>query len=130
MVADRVESASATGWQSMEYYERSHGATLVLQPVGRLDKSSSVDLEEELSKRVEAGTTQIVLDMRELDYIGSAGLRAILVSAKLIEARQGRFALCALQSSVREVFEVSGFTTIIKLQTTLDDALTFVSTPQ
>ena len=51
-------------------------------------------------------------------------------SAKQIDAKQGRFALCGLQSSVREVFEVSGFTTIIELQATLDEALKFVSAPQ
>ncbi|MCG8547072.1 MAG: STAS domain-containing protein [Alphaproteobacteria bacterium] len=113
----------------MDWYERTQGATLILQPVGRLDKDSSLGLEEELSRRIDAGATQIVLDMRELEYIGSAGLRAILVSAKQIEARRGRFALCALQTSVREVFDVSGFTTIIEIQTTLDEAIVFVSAP-
>ena len=114
----------------MEIYERSDGATLVLQPIGRLDHSSSLELEEELSKRIEDGATQVVIDMRELDYVGSAGLRVILKSAKQIGAKQGRFALCGLQSSVREVFDVSGFTSIIELQATLDEALKFVSAPQ
>ena len=102
----------------------------MLQPIGRLDQSSSLDLEEELAKRIEGGATQVVIDMRELDYVGSAGLRVILKSAKQIEAKHGRLALCALQSNVREVFEISGFITIIELQATLDDALKFVSAPQ
>ena len=47
----------------------------MLQPIGRLDHNSSLDLEEELSKRIEGGAKQVVIDMRELDYVGSAGLR-------------------------------------------------------
>ena len=55
----------------------------------------------------------MVLDLARLDYISSAGLRVVLLLAKKLKQAGGALALCDIQPSVREVFEISGFLAIL-----------------
>ena len=56
-------------------------------------------------------------------YISSAGLRAILVTAKTLRKRDAKFALCSLQSSIKEVMEISGFDQVIAIHPSKEEAL-------
>ena len=67
--------------------------------------------------------TRLVLDLNGLEYISSAGLRVILSAAKKMKARNGKLGLSRLQPRVREVFQVSGFSSIIPVFETLPAAL-------
>ena len=86
---------------------------MVLEPRGRLDGHSTPAFEERLLGCIEAGERAVLLDFGNLDYISSAGLRAVLKASKRLSDLNGRFALCALNANVREVFRISGFDTII-----------------
>lgn len=89
------------------------GATLVLQLHGRLDSTSSATAEAEILGHLDGGAGHVVLDFADLDYISSAGLRVILVAAKRVKAAGGAMVLCALRPHIREVFEISGFLSIL-----------------
>jgi stage II sporulation protein AA (anti-sigma F factor antagonist) len=91
------------------------GEVLVMSPAGRLDAHSAPDLQEEVLAHIDGGDTAVLLDMSGLTYVSSAGLRAILVAAKKLQEKSGRFALCGLSDSVAEVFEVSGFSSILDI---------------
>ena len=97
----------------MEISETKSGGTLVITPVGRLNAESAQAFQERLLSSIDAGETSVLLDLAALDYISSAGLRSLLIAAKRLQARDGRFAICALTANVREVFRMSGFDTII-----------------
>ena len=97
----------------MEIGEAKSGGTLVMTPTGRLNAESAQAFQERLLSRIDAGETSLLLDLAQLDYISSAGLRSLLIAAKRVQASDGRFALCALTANVREVFRMSGFDTII-----------------
>ena len=56
---------------------------------------------------------RLVLDLSGVDFISSAGLRAVLSLFKQTLAAKGAFALCALQPTVLEVLDISGFTNLI-----------------
>jgi anti-anti-sigma factor len=107
----------------MHLYEERRGGTLVLQPTGRLDSASSAAFERELMNRIEAGDRRLVLDLKEIDYVSSAGLRAFLIVAKRLDGVAGSLTLCALKNHVREVFEISGFHTLFRLTGSVDEAL-------
>jgi anti-sigma B factor antagonist len=91
------------------------GAATVVAAVGRIDSITAKPLEENLLGVIQEGPPALVVDFTGVDYISSAGLRVLLVAAKKSKAAQCKFALCSLQPAVREVFEISGFGTIIAI---------------
>ncbi len=82
-------------------------------PSGRLDSSTSPEFETQLLTGLDHEGARLVLDFSELEYISSAGLRAVLIASKHIKINGGKMALCALKESIREVFEISGFLNIL-----------------
>lgn len=82
---------------------------LVLAMTGRVDSTNAGAVEAAMLRTLEGGAQKVVLDMSDLEYISSAGLRIVLVAAKRLKQVGGRFALWGLRPSVHEVFAVSGF---------------------
>jgi anti-anti-sigma factor len=99
----------------MDLNESRTGATLVLAPRGRLDGRSTPAFEERLLGCIQSGERSILIDCSNLDYISSTGLRTVLTASKRLNDVDGRFALCALNANLDEVFRVSGFDTLIAL---------------
>lgn len=90
---------------------------------GRLDSATSSDFEKTLGDLFPAAGCRAVMDFSALDYISSAGLRVVLMTAKRAKQSQSRLLLCALQPHVREVFEISGFLRILEVYSDQDTAL-------
>ena len=97
----------------MTIEEVHNGTTLVMSVEGRLDARSAPSFQEHVLARIEGGQTAVLVDFSLVDFISSAGLRAVLVVAKRLRDGDGRFAVCGLRDSVRDVFRVSGFESII-----------------
>jgi anti-anti-sigma factor len=88
---------------------------------GRLDTITAPALEERLLGLIAA--SRVVLDMAAVRFVSSAGLRVLLKAAKAAKAAGTGFAVCALQPSVREVYDISGFERIITAHPTRDEAV-------
>lgn len=99
----------------MEISSRKVGEVLILDIRGRLDALTSTDLESEMCKHIDAGETKIVFDLGGLEYISSAGLRAILFCAKKLKAIDGSIAFANITGMISEVFEISGFGTMFNI---------------
>ncbi len=99
------------------------GNTAVIAVQGRVDTLSASDVEQKLFQWIDAGETQLVLDLGELEYISSAGLRTVLVVAKKAKANGGSLCCCQLQGVVKKVFDVSGISHVLTVYNTLDEAL-------
>lgn len=87
--------------------------TLALE--GRLDTTTAPELEAEMKASLE-GVTSLVLDMKELAYLSSAGLRVILAAQKQMN-KQGGMVVKNVNETIMEVFEVTGFTDILTIET-------------
>ncbi|MCS0504673.1 STAS domain-containing protein [Ancylobacter mangrovi] len=98
------------------------GNTVVTVVKGRLDSSSSPRLDEMLAV-IPDGSTAVLLDFEELTYISSAGLRVVLKAAKLARSSSVALAVCSLTPQVHEVFEVSGFSSLIPIHQSRETAL-------
>lgn len=107
----------------MFVHHESHGAMQVFRPVGRLDSATSGDLEALLVEKLDAGCTGVVLDLADLDYVSSAGLRVILMTGKRLRGAGGRLVLARLRDSVRDLFEMSGFLTLFPITDSVEQAL-------
>jgi anti-anti-sigma factor len=96
----------------------------ILALAGRLDAATAPALEKELAKMAEPGVSHLVLELSELDYIASAGLRLFLRTAQAYKGSPFRFAACAMQDHILEVFEISGFDSIITIHGSLAESRT------
>ena len=100
------------------------GENTVIKPQGRMDINTSLEFEKYCSELIQAGTQKMVVDMGGLEYVSSAGLRAIISTAKKLKANQGTFALCGARGAVKDVLALSGIGTAITVRETLEDCLT------
>ena len=107
-------------------FERDSGL-LLAKLGGRLDGSNSREFEAALSSEISPGDSSVVLDMGELNYISSAGLRAILLIAKSVKAKNGKLALCSLSGQIEEIFTISGFDKVIPIHSDRQAASAAVS---
>lgn len=90
---------------------------------GRMDAVSSPAFEERLGEWMDQGETSFVIDLGELYYISSAGLRSILVIAKQLKSKEGRIICAAPKDEVKKLFKISGFSSMIPTYESLDAAL-------
>jgi stage II sporulation protein AA (anti-sigma F factor antagonist) len=95
---------------------------LALAPFGRLDSNSSPELERRALAEIAAGAPRLVIDLERVDYISSAGLRALLVIAKKLKQPGSRLALCGMTPAVRQIFELAGFLSIFTVEASRADA--------
>jgi anti-anti-sigma factor len=96
----------------VEILQEANQQALVLIPNGRLDSRTAPVLQEQLLERIDQAPA-VLIDCAGLDYVSSAGLRVFLMGAKRCQQSQRSFAICGLQSAVKEVFEISGFLSIL-----------------
>ena len=95
----------------------------VVSVTGKLDALSAGDYEKAVNQLVADGKTRLVVNFAELSYISSAGLRVLLSTAKQLKPKGGVALFANVPGNVREVFEVTGFNTILDLHDTVDAAL-------
>lgn len=107
----------------MELQESKVGSFSVVDLEGRLDTSNFGELEKMLVGFIDRGEKEIVVNCAGLIYVSSSGLRVLLMVLKKITATGGKFHLCSLQDNIREIFEISGFTSIFKIFKNLDEAV-------
>jgi anti-anti-sigma factor len=103
---------------------------LVVAVKGRIDYMNAEEFKSALLPHLRncfAGGDQVVLDLSRLEYVSSAGLRVLMIAAKEVRARKGRFVAVALQPVVREIFEISRFTLVFDLFDSVQDALRALS---
>lgn len=99
----------------MEMSESKHNDVVVLSVSGRVDASNAGMFESRLLGVIEAGNHRVLVDCGALDYVSSAGLRALLMAAKRVRASKGVVALAALKPQIREVFEIAGFAAVFQV---------------
>ncbi len=100
------------------------GDVSTIHVAGSVDGLTADALQKVLSAEVEAGHHRLVADFGAVDYTSSAGLRVMLATLKQCRSHGGDLRLAALNPDVLKVLELSGFTNILKVFGTVDDAVT------
>jgi len=78
----------------------------VVTPKGRLDTNTYLEFEKHIAPFLNAHTSVLVLDLVDLEYLSSAGLRAIFKTQKNILANNGLFLMTRMQPQIARVFEI------------------------
>ena len=111
----------------MEINLKEEGGIAIVAVKGRLDADSASEAEKTVNGILEGDTNRMLFDLGALDYLSSAGLRVLLSAAKEIKRRDGKIVLCSLNAFVKEIFEVSGFESLIPLADSVESGIKVLS---
>lgn len=90
---------------------------------GRMDSVTSPRVEQQLVSLIENGAHHLVVDCAQLAYVSSAGLRVFLMAAKRVTQVKGKLIFTTLNNEVRQVFDLTGFSSILHISPSREDAL-------
>lgn len=99
------------------------GDVTLVHVSGSVDGHTAEDLQRVFSREVQAGHHRLVADFGGVDYTSSAGLRVLLATVKQTRSHGGDLRLAAPRPEVRKVLDLSGFTSILRVFDTVDDAV-------
>ena len=107
----------------MEITHRVENEIMIIAIKGRLDAATAPIADKTIKKRLKKNINRLLFDLKDLDYLSSGGLRVILGAAKEIRRREGKVVLAGLTQYVYEIFEVSGFNSLIPIKDTVEEGL-------
>jgi len=116
-------SAGHRGGKLMDITTRTERDATIVAIAGNLDSNTSPTAQQALDELLAGGAKKMVVDFSALDYISSAGLRVLLGAAKKLSGTGNGLRLFGLNDTVREVFEISGFATILAVYATEAEAV-------
>lgn len=96
---------------------------LIAAVSGRIDSSTAALFEAELNNLIVKAPSALIIDLAYVKYMSSAGLRVLLMIAKRCKAEHRPMILCCMLPSIREVFDISGFSAIFDIADTTEDAV-------
>lgn len=98
----------------MNIEKKRSGNDLVVSVSGRLDTNTAPELDKALENEF-ASLQNLVLDFENLEYLSSAGLRVILSCQKIMN-KQGSMVIKNANSSIKEIFDITGFSEIVNIE--------------
>ena len=107
----------------MELTVRDEGDTKVVMLNGKLDTNTTPAAESEINTLLDGGASKLLINFEQLSYISSSGLRLLLATAKRLKGSGGELKVCTLNEMATEVFEISGFSSILNVFSSEQEAL-------
>ena len=107
----------------MNFTTENIDGTTVVRLAGDLDTNSSTGAQNPIEEFLDGGATDMLVNLKEVGFVSSAGLRILLAAAKKLNRVDGKLRISDLNETVLEVFEISGFITILKVFPTEEAAL-------
>jgi len=111
----------------MQLTKKHENGISIITVNGTVDALSSYALENDLLELMSSGRLFIVIDMSDMDYITSAGLRSLLVAAKMVSIKKGFMALCRLNEDVKKIFGMVNFESVLNIYEDLASSLSAAS---
>jgi anti-anti-sigma factor len=107
----------------MDINHLKEGEISIITINGRLDAATASIATKTIKNILEGDCLRMLFDLSKLDYLGSGGLRVILGAIKELRCKGGQIVLCSLPNLVREIFEVSGFNSVVPIADSLESGI-------
>jgi anti-anti-sigma factor len=107
----------------MDIQELKSDGVLILTFQGRLDGLTSNIAQERIAALLDRGETRVIIDLGQVEYISSIGLRVFMTAGKRLKSANGKLAFCSLQDWAMELFEIAGFASLFSVYLTREEAL-------
>jgi anti-sigma B factor antagonist len=101
----------------------SEDGIVVIEVEGEVDAHTASDLDRALNDLLAQGHSRLVLEASGVDFISSAGLRAVTFAQRQAQRQGGEVRVCGLRDHVRRVFEMTGLDEFLQLSDTLQEAV-------
>jgi anti-anti-sigma factor len=98
----------------MDISTKKDGNSLVISVSGRVDTVTAPEFEKRITENID-GVSELVLDLKDMTYTSSSGLRVILRAQKLMN-KQGSMKVTNVRDEVMEIFDVTGFSDILNIE--------------
>lgn len=106
----------------MEAHVEEKGDVVVVRVDGRLDAASSPQLEKQINSIIDAGHFKLLLNLGNVDYLSSAGMRLMLSVTKKLKHLEGKVVVCSMNDDVMEVIKMAGFTQVLEIYPTEEES--------
>lgn len=103
--------------------ELQRGDVTILQVKGKLDAILSPCIEKKAVEYINKGSSKLLLDLQDVSYISSAGLRMLLSIKKQMKSVPGKLIVCSLSSEVLEIMKICGFDHVLEISKSQEEAL-------
>ncbi len=107
----------------MSFTTKKENDIVIVTADGRIDSNNANDFEGTFSRTIAEGNFHVIMNFEYLNYMSSVGLRVLLVTAKQLKNNNGKIVFCNMKPHIREVFDVSGFSSLFFITETLQDAI-------
>jgi anti-sigma B factor antagonist len=107
----------------MEIAVAQHDDVRVVSGIGSLDAATSPQVLTVLEDELEQGSTKMVIDLSDVGYLSSAGLRVILIALRNARSAGGDLRLAGAEGNIQRVLKISGFDTILDSFPTSEEAV-------
>jgi anti-sigma B factor antagonist len=111
----------------MDISEEHSGGVTIVEVKGRIDTISAKTFGDTLANLIKSGRSRIIVDLKNIIYISSAGFRALLLAGRAAEEQQGNIALCNVSSEVRRLFDLARFTDLFPIYSSREEGLAKLS---
>ena len=92
-----------------------NGAKTLVKLVGRLDTTNADQFQNDIAPLMADAAPDFELDCTDMEYTSSQGLRLFLMLQKTVSSKGGSMVMCNMKPQVKEVFDITGFSNIIKI---------------
>lgn len=100
---------------------------ILIEPVGELDASCSVQMDNELARAIAENTKGIVINCNGLEYISSAGLGVFISYINELEQKNQKLVFCNMSDKIKHVFEMVGIGQLVKIVSNQELAIEYVN---
>ena len=116
----------------MEIREQHQNGILILQLSAQIDATTGPALSEKFEAAIRGGNVRLVLDLSDVPYISSAGLRVLSIALKAVRDQKNGGDLCLtnLSRTVAHAFRISGFNQVFNIYDTVDEAIAVLAASQ
>ncbi|MEZ5359468.1 MAG: STAS domain-containing protein [Candidatus Zixiibacteriota bacterium] len=112
----------------MDIKKNESGKTTELALIGKLDLANAAKLKDAVKELLDAQKNQIHLNMKDVDFINSSGLGALVSLMKEVRVQKGRLTLSDLAPYVNEIFEITQLSHVFEIYKTAEEALASYAT--
>jgi anti-anti-sigma factor len=105
----------------MEANIEEKGDIVIIRVTGRLDAASSPQLEKKIHSIIDTGHFKLILNLADVEYLSSAGMRLMLSLSKKLKNLEGKVVACHINDEVMEVIKMAGFNQVLEIYPTEEE---------
>lgn len=106
----------------MRFDDSNLGGAPVIGVSGRIDAAAAPLFESHCSRYLDEGHTTLVIDLSDVDYLSSAGLRSLVAVSRRLRPMNGKMMIVGVRGTVKEIFDIAGFSDLFPMCDTIRDA--------